>query len=281
MPENPVTFHDNGNPNNWLSAMSVSGQSLTPSFKPETTEYSLVVPDEIGTIYVDATAVYGKAAVSGAGNYTLQYGDNNIAITCIAENGTSRTYNIHVVRIQNQPVAPEIPPETPDTENPGTQVPDMETPGTNIPADPNAIQIAEGVYISTSYKVKEMLSGVALGTTGAQLVSNISTTNCTVKVLKADGSEQTETVGTGNKVVIYGMDGSLLAAYEVVILGDLNGDGRISNVDLVRLTKQIIQIDSLTGAALVAADVGCDGKVSNKDLVAVQKHILNIAQIVQ
>ena len=100
-------------------------------------------------------------------------------------------------------------------------------------------------------------------------------------MLKADGSEQTGTVGTGNKVIVYGMDGSPLAAYEVVIFGDLNGDGRISNVDLVRLTKQILQIDSLTGAALVAADVGGDGKISNKDLVAVQKHILNIAQIAQ
>ena len=279
MPEKAVTFNDNGNPNNWLSAMSVSGQTLTPSFKPETTEYSLVVADETDKLHVSATPVYGKATVSGAGNYTLQYGDNNIAITCIAENGTSRTYNIHVVRIQNQPTEPETPvtpPETELPENPGTEVPDTE-----VPTDPDAIQIAEGVYISTSYKVGQMLHGVSIGTTGAELVANISTTNCTVKVLKADGSEQTGTVGTGNKVIVYGMDGSPLAAYEIVIFGDLNGDGRISNVDLVRLTKQILQIDSLTGAVLVAADVGGDGKISNKDLVAVQKHILNIAQIAQ
>ena len=187
-----------------------------------------------------------------------------------------------MVRIQNKPVEPPVTPpetelpETPDTENPGT-----ETPGTDIPTDPNAIQIAEGVYISTTYKVGDVISGVAVGTTGTELVANISTTNCSVKVLKADGSKQTGTVGTGNKVVIYAMDGNPLAAYDAVIFGDLNGDGRISNVDLVRLTKQILQIDSLTGAALTAADVGGDGKISNKDLVAVQKHILNIAQIAQ
>ena len=284
MPEKAVTFNDNGNPNNWLSAMSVAGQSLTPSFKPETTEYSLVVADETDTVRIAATPVYSKATVSGAGNYTLQYGDNNIAITCIAENGTSRTYNIHVVRIQNQPQEPETPvtppetekPELPETENPGTEI-----PGTEKPADPNAIMIAEGVYISTTYKVGEMISGVAIGTTGAELVANISTTNCTVKVLKADGNEQTGAIGTGNKVIVYGLDGSPLTAYDAVIFGDLNGDGRISNVDLVRLTKQILQIESLTGAALAAADVGGDGKISNKDLVAVQKHILNIAQIAQ
>ena len=279
MPEKAVTFNDNGNPNNWLTSMSVSGQTLTPSFKPETTEYSLVVADETSTIHVSATPVYSKATVSGAGNYSLQYGDNNIAITCIAENGTSRTYNIHVVRIQNQPAEPETPVTPPEVELP--EIPDTETPDTNIPTDPNSIQIAEGVSISTSYKVGEMFTGVAIGTTGAQLVANISTQNCTVKVLKTDGSEQTGAVGTGDKVIVYGVDGNPLAAYEVVIYGDLNGDGRISNVDLVRLTKQILKIDSLTGAALAAADVGGDGKISNKDLVAVQKHILNIAQIAQ
>lgn len=284
MPENAVTFNDNGNPNNWLSELSVSDQVLTPSFKPENTEYSLIVADETDKIQITAAPVYGKAMVSGTGNYTLQYGDNNIAITCIAENGTSRTYNIHVVRIQNQPVVPETPitpPETEMPETPGTEIPDTEVPGTEIPTDPNAIQIAEGVYISTSYKVKETISGIAIGTTGAQFIANISATNCSVKVLKADGSEQTGVIGTGNKVVIYGMDGSPLAAYETVIFGDLNGDGKISNVDLVRLTKQILQIEALTGANLVAADVGSDGKISNKDLVAVQKHILNIEQITQ
>lgn len=289
MPENAVTFNDNGNPNNWLSQLNVAGQALTPSFKPETTEYSMVVADETDKIQVTATAVYSKATVSGTGNYTLQYGDNNIAITCIAENGTSRTYNIHVVRIQNPPVEPETPVTPPETEAPDTEVPDTtvpetpgtETPDTSTPVDPNAVQIAEGVYISAPYEIGDMLTGVAIGTTGAQFIANIGTTNCTVKLLKADGSEQTGTVGTGNKVMIYGTDGKQLASYEVVIFGDLNGDGRISNVDLVRITKQILKIDNLTGAALKAADVGGDGKVSNKDLVAVQKHILNIAQIAQ
>ena len=287
MPETAVSFHDNGNPNNWLSALDVTGCALTPSFKPETTEYSLIVPDETANITVTAKAVYEKATVAGAGNYTLQYGDNNISVTCIAENGTSRTYTIHVVRIQNAPEEPENPVTPPDTEEPenpetpDTETPDTETPGTEVPTDPNAIKIAEGVYISTSYKVDEMISGVAIGTTGAQFVANISTTNCTVKVLKADGSQQTGAIGTGNKVIIYSMDGNPLAAYDVVIFGDINGDGRISNVDLVRLTKQILKIETLEGAPLAAADVEGDGKISNKDLVAVQKHILNIAQIAQ
>ena len=32
MPESAVTFSDSGNPNNWLSSLSVSGYGLTPVF---------------------------------------------------------------------------------------------------------------------------------------------------------------------------------------------------------------------------------------------------------
>lgn len=275
MPQSAVTFRDSGNPNNWLSALEVTGQTLTPGFKPETTEYSLIVPDETDYLNIKATAVSDKATVTGSGNYQLQYGDNQISVTCIAENGDTRTYNIHVVRIQNQPPEPEHPVTPPETEHPVTP------PETELPVDPNAIKIAEGVFISTSYAVGEYISGIPMGTTGPQAAANITTTNCSLKILKADGTEQTGAIGSGNQVIIYAADGKQLAVYEVVMLGDINGDGKISNVDLVRLTKQILQIEALQGAALAAADVSGDGKVSNKDLVAVQKHILNIAQIAQ
>lgn len=285
MPAAPVTFQDNGNPNNWLSALTVEGYTITPSFKPATTEYALIVPDEVSSVNISGTSVSKKAMVSGAGNYTLNYGENIISITCIAENGSSRTYKIKVVREGAEtPVTP--PTETPDT--PSTEVPSVpETPSTekpnapSVPVDPNAILLAEGISISTSYKVGERISGIAVGSTAEEVLKNIKGTNCTVKVQKADGSEQTGVIGTGNKVIISDGNGKILKSYEIVIFGDTNGDGKISNVDLVMLTKQILNISTLTDSYFSAADVSQDGKVSNKDLVALQKHILNITQITQ
>ena len=152
-----------------------------------------------------------------------------------------------------------------------------ETPAT----DPNAISLGNGVSISTEYKVNEKITGIAIGSSAAEVIKNITGTNCYVKILKPDGSEQTGNVGTGNKVAVYDKNGTLIKSYTVVIYGDINGDGKVTNVDLVMITRQILGIGSLADVYLEAADAGVDGKLSNKDLVLVQKHILGLLTLTQ
>ena len=172
MPESPVTFADTGNPNNWLSSLTVDGYGLTPGFSGTGTTYSVVVPENVGTINVAATAVAGTSKITGTGNYSLNYGNNTINVTCISQSGASKTYTITAARQQ---------PQT-----------------------------------------------------------------------------------SGN-----------------VMYGDINGDGKISNVDLVLMQKHILGIETQTGAGLAALDINRDGKISNVDLVLLQKHILGIEQISQ
>ena len=73
----------------------------------------------------------------------------------------------------------------------------------------------------------------------------------------------------------------MISQYEIVVYGDINGDGKISNVDQVMLQKHILGITTLEGSYLEAADVSKGGGVSNKDLVLLQKHILGIETISQ
>lgn len=254
MPETAVSFVDRGNPNNWLSALLVSGHSLTPSFQPSITEYSLIVAEGTDSVAIEATSVAGKSAVTGTGSYSLNYGENRISITCISQAGTSRSYNINIVRGQKTPDQPETPGE-------------------------GSIIVADNASISTPYHVDEIVTGIAPQTSVDAVLSNISAVNCNVKILKADGAENTGIVGTGDKVTVY-VNGNVVKQYDIVIYGDINGDGKISNIDLVMLQKQILGIVQLSGAYEKAADIGRDGRVSNLDIVLLQKHILNISQII-
>ena len=216
----------------------------------------MIVGTEVSSINVGASAVAPKAGVSGAGTYALNYGNNAINVTCVSQSGSAKTYTINVVR--QQPAADN------------TQTP--ESGGTTV---------ADSVSVSTSYKLGDtVITGITPGTGASSVLANISAGSGTVKVLKADGTENTGAVGTGNKIAVYA-NGTLVKQYDVVIYGDINGDGKISVVDLVMMQKQILGTSQLSGAYAAAADISRDGKVSVKDLVLLQKHIINAAQIEQ
>ena len=62
----------------------------------------------------------------------------------------------------------------------------------------------------------------------------------------------------------------------MIILGDVNGDGRIDNLDLKLIQAHMLGFFSLTGDNLIAADTNKDGKISVVDLATIKIHILGI-----
>lgn len=94
-----------GSPNNKLSSLSAEGYSLTPSFGKDTESYNLIVNTSVSSIQVNAAAADSKASVSGAGSIPLNGSTTDIAITVTAENGSARTYTIHVVKQDGGPVS--------------------------------------------------------------------------------------------------------------------------------------------------------------------------------
>lgn len=269
MPEQAVSFSDAGNPNNWIEKLEFAGCSLTPAFKSSITDYSVIVGREIETVDVQATAVAGKSTIEGLGSYELQVGNNSIAVTCIAQNGAQRTYTINVVRQETESVSGENNADVPESE-------EHQDIGTSEENQDSVTEIT-----ASNYQIGDYVSGIVPGTTQEIFLSNINATNGTVKVLQADGTENTKHVATGNKIALYNTSGQMIKQYEALVYGDINGDGKISNVDLVRLQKQLLKIEELSGIYSEAANVSRDEKISNKDLVMLQKHILNIEQISQ
>ena len=115
------------------------------------------------------------------------------------------------------------------------------------------IQVADDAAITPFYPIGTYVTGIEPGTSASTVASGIGTQNCTVKILNADGSENTQTVGTGNKLAVYVGD-TLVQQYEIVVYGDINGDGKVSNLDLVLMQKQILGIESQSGSRLEAAN---------------------------
>ncbi len=99
MPDTPCAKPTgDGSPNNKLGNLGVEGFSLTPTFNRDTYSYNLIVNNSVGTVSVYANALDSTAVVSGAGNYQISSGANDIRVRVRAQNGNEREYVIHVVR---------------------------------------------------------------------------------------------------------------------------------------------------------------------------------------
>lgn len=55
--------------------------------------------------------------------------------------------------------------------------------------------------------------------------------------------------------------------YTIIVVGDLNGDGKLTGTDLVQMRFSRVGKYELKGAYEKAADINSDGKVTGTDLV--------------
>ena len=93
--------------------------------------------------------------------------------------------------------------------------------------------------------------------------------------------KENDLVGTGSKVVITKTNNEI-KEYEVILYGDVNGDGKINSVDLLILQRHILDIKKLEGIFITAGNVRKDGtKPSSVDLLLIQRHILGLQIIDQ
>ena len=82
-----------------LSELTPSTGQLSPAFSPEITEYAVYVPYETAKISLSATAKDSKALGVTQPDASLKEGDNLLTVTCTAEDGATRDYTVHVVRM--------------------------------------------------------------------------------------------------------------------------------------------------------------------------------------
>lgn len=127
---------------------------------------------------------------------------------------------------------------------------------------------------SSSYTVSGgYVTKVVAETKLSDFVGNFETPEY-VKVFGSDGKEITDKsayVGTGCRVSLMNGDNAVDSA-DVVVLGDISGDGRLTSVDYLRLRAYFGGDYELSGAHLAAAHIAGRDTVTSVDYLRLRAH---------
>lgn len=146
-------------------------------------------------------------------------------------------------------------------------------------------QIQEGEIIidESLYVEGNEISGVENKNNTADKILNKIKTNYSVEIYNSKGSKISgnELVGTGSVIKVLN-NKDLVMEYNVIMYGDVNGDGKINSVDLLVLQRHILEIEKFSGVFLKAGNIRKNGRnPSSVDLLLIQRHILGLQNIVQ
>jgi len=99
-----------------LDDLWAEGFDLYPTFSEFRNQYTLTLPSDVDSVTINATKTDPKSTVTGIGTITVEQGQRRLVnIVCTAEDGSSTTYAIVIIR-----EAPLPPPETAPSTEPGT-----------------------------------------------------------------------------------------------------------------------------------------------------------------
>lgn len=90
--------------NNNLSALEVEGFTLTPEFKTDILEYSVVVPENTKEVNIKANVQDKRASVNGIGTQAVNPGTNKFSVVVRAQSGAEKTYVINVEVKDENPI---------------------------------------------------------------------------------------------------------------------------------------------------------------------------------
>lgn len=104
---------------------------------------------------------------------------------------------------------------------------------------------------------------------------NFSNDQSCIKVINSTGVLLTDSnyVGTGCRVQLVS-DDVVVDEMIIVVLGNVNGDGKINGTDYLRIRGAFLKTYSMSGEFLKAADVNGDGKINGTDYLRVRGHYL-------
>jgi hypothetical protein len=92
----------------------------------------------------------------------------------------------------------------------------------------------------------------------------------TVYNKKGEKMFDSEYIGTASYIICDGCD----SKFVISVVGDVNGDGKLSSLDYMYVKRVVFNKDALYGAMLAAADVNVDCKINSIDYAMLKKHLM-------
>lgn len=259
-----------GNPNNWLSKLTVNGANVS-GFDSAKTDYSINVLSSTESVNVDYVKVASTASVTGAGVINLSSDKTLVNLDVKAGNGDIRTYTLTINRQNSENIKNNDSNDNNENNNENS----------NNESKVYYVAVSEIINASGIKTDGTYLSGIELGTKASDLKDKITSvaSGVTVSITDEKGNELDGVLATGNKVTV--TSGEEVKEYYIVIYGDVNGDGSIKASDYVFIKNYIMGSKQISGAYLKAADVNKDGKVKASDYVLIKNNIMGSYKVEQ
>lgn len=189
-----VNRPDSRSTNNNLSSLSVDIGNM--SFNKNTTSYNLTTKKS--SVNISATKEDTKASITGdIGSKSLSVGTNTFRINVVAENGSTKTYTITIVRQsdESKPTNPTNPTTPSDNRNSNNNLSSLVVTNTNIVFDKkttvyNLTTTASSVYISAA---RETTTATISGDVGKQDLK-IGKNQFIIRVIAENGNKKVYTI---------------------------------------------------------------------------------------
>lgn len=248
MPDSTYLPTNGGWPNNYLDSIKINDK-LIADFDGDVEEYNYYLDINNKDIDITATPVSSTATISGTGKFKVEENTTKV-IKVTAQNGNVKEYKINIILT-------------------GAEIEDP----INVQKTLNNAGIKNG---------DKYITGLLINSDISNIKTKILNANSDASVIlkdRNDSIKESGIVSTGDKVII--TVGSETKEYELVVYGDVNGDGKIKATDYVLIKNKIMGTGILSGPYLEAADVNRDGNVKATDYVLIKNSIMGIGTIIQ
>ena len=136
-------------------------------------------------------------------------------------------------------------------------------------------------YIINNYevdKINNYISKIMVNTEYDTFKSNITLGSGYTVNIDYKEIDNKKILYTGGKTrIMHNTD--LYKEFTNVVIGDINGDGKINSADLLKIRQHLLGTNVLNGAYFLSSDINYDNTINSADLLRVRQHLLGLKLI--